>query len=187
MSEVTVARFKFLHEAEYAQGFLNEAGIRCLLKPDNAAGGAPYIGGLAGAALVVTAGDVDRSLEVLRDVGVLEEAEGSGSASRVGEEERRQALPPALRADLTDVELALERARKKEARHFAFAVFGMSPAALVPFVGLALEGEGALLAVLCVMVVIVEGWRWFMARDRVRSLEVTLVELQEEAAQGHDP
>lgn len=187
MSEVSVARFKFLHEAEYAQGFLEDAGIRSRLKPDNAAGGAPYIGGLAGAALVVAAGDGDRSLEVLQDAGVLEDAEGSGIASRVGEEERLQALSPALRADLADVELALERARKKEARHFAFAVFGVSPAALIPFLGLALEGEGALLAVLCVMVVIVEGWRWFKAREEVRSLEVTLIELHEEAAQAPGP
>jgi len=184
VSEVSVARFKFLHEAEYAQGFLEDAGIRSRLKPDNAAGGAAYIGGLAGAALVVTAGDVDRSSEVLRAAGVLEEAEGSGSASRVSEEERLQSLSPALRADLADVERALERARKKEARHFAFAVFGVSPAALIPFLGLALEGEGALLAVLCMMVVIVEGWRWFKARGEVRSLEVTLLELNEEAAQA---
>jgi hypothetical protein len=184
--EVTVARFKFLHEAEYAQGFLDEAGIRCLLKPDNAAGGAPYIGGLAGAALVVAAADLDQSLEVLRIAGVLGEDTESLKALRT-ELEALRSLSPALRADLADVELALDRARKKEVRHFVWAMFGVSPAALIPFLGLALEGEGALLALLCVMVVTVEGWRWSKARGEVRSLEVMLVELREEAEQEPGP
>jgi hypothetical protein len=186
VSEVTVARFQFLHEAEYAQGFLDEAGIRCLLQPDNAAGGAPYIGGLAGAALVVAAADLDRTVEVLRTAGILGEDTENLKALRT-ELEALRALSPALRADLADVELALRRARKKEVRHFVWATFGVSPAALLPFLGLAVEGETVLLAVLCGMVVVVEGWRWLKARAEVKDLEGTLAELQDEAARPADP
>ena len=122
----------------------------------------------------------------LRTAGVLGEETEHLKAVRA-ELAALRALSPALRADLADVELALTRARKKEVRHFVWASFGVSPAALVPFLGLAVEGQTVLLAVLCGMVVVVEGWRWLKARAEVKNLEGTLAELQEEAAQSADP
>lgn len=176
MSEVVIAQFPFLHEAEYAKGFLDDAGIRCWLRPDAAAGGTPYIGGLAGAVLAVAAVDVDRSLAVLRTAGVIEEEDRRGRLTGRDEE----SLPPALRADLHDVEGELRRARKKEVRHLVWAMFGVSPAALIPLLGLALEGEIALVALLCVMVVFVEGLRWIRAGKEVKRLEGVLTGLLHE-------
>jgi hypothetical protein len=181
MGEVTIARFPFLHEAEYAKGFLDDAGVRCWLKPDAAAGGTPYIGGLAGAVLAVAPADVDRSLDVLRAAGVLEEAGAGASHPALPEE----SIPPALRADLHDLQGELRRARKREVRHFVWAMFGVSPAALIPLLGLALEGEVALVALLCVMVVFVEGSRWIRAGKEVKRLEEALETLlQEIEAEG---
>ena len=185
MSQVLLAHFKFLHEAEYAKGFLDDAGIRCWLKSDDAAGGAPYIGGLAGAGLIVDARDVERGRAVLDGVGGL--ADPASDEDRLPEwVPEETSLPPALRADLVDLELELKRARKSEVRHFVWAMFGVSPAAIIPLLGLAREGRVARVALLCVMVVFWEGWRWIQAGREVKRLESAMERLRAELPPGDE-
>jgi hypothetical protein len=64
-------------------------------------------------------------------------------------------------------------------RHFIRCMLGVTPAAAIPVVGLALEGNVALLALLCVMVTFVEGWRWIRAGRLAKRLERELAILEE--------
>lgn len=66
----TVARFSFRHEAEFAKGYLDDAGIESILVVDDAGGNL----GLAlenEAALVVRTDDLTRAREVLTEAGML--------------------------------------------------------------------------------------------------------------------
>ncbi|MGD8318919.1 MAG: DUF2007 domain-containing protein [Gemmatimonadota bacterium] len=181
MSETLLAHFKHGWEAEFARGFLDEAGIPCRVFSDAQAGGHPYAGGLAGASLSVAEFDAARAHAVLEDAGVLgpggvlQEGGGAASASTSGP------LPPVLQADLDDVNRQLRRARRKEMGHFVRSMLGITPAALIPIVGLALRGEVALVALVCVSVVFVEGWRWIQAGREVRRLEDMLTKLERQA------
>jgi hypothetical protein len=65
----TVARFTFRHEAEFAKGYLDDAGIECILVADDAGGNL----GLAlehEAALVVRTAELPRAREVLAEAGL---------------------------------------------------------------------------------------------------------------------
>lgn len=66
----TAARFTFRHEAEFAKGYLDDAGIESILVVDDAGGNL----GLAlenEAALVVRTDDLARAREVLAEAGML--------------------------------------------------------------------------------------------------------------------
>jgi hypothetical protein len=67
-----VARFGFRHEAEFAKGYLDDAGIESLLLSDDAGGNL----GLAWeheATLMVRITDLPRARQVLSEAGVLED------------------------------------------------------------------------------------------------------------------
>lgn len=65
------ARFHFRHEAEFALGYLDDAGIDCILASDDAGGnlGLTLEGG---ARLLVRPEDLARAREVLREAGMID-------------------------------------------------------------------------------------------------------------------
>ena len=183
MSETLLARFNHHWEAEMARGYLEDAGVPSRLISDNLAGGYTYMGDLSGASLLVATERADEAYQVLADAGLVESPEGAADETPDPSEAEEQALPPALRAERADVVEELRAARKAEMRHLVWCMIGITPAAVIPFVGLALEGNVALMALLCVLVVFVEGWRWILAGRRVKALEMELTRLDA----GDDP
>ena len=75
---VLLTRFGYRHEAELARGFLRDAGIESALLVDDAGGAEVGLSFSNPARLLVRAGDVQRSKEVLAAAGVLEEPEPPG-------------------------------------------------------------------------------------------------------------
>lgn len=76
-----VARFGFRHEAELAQGYLDDAGIESMIAVDDAGGNL----GLTlenEAALVVRADEAIRARQVLHEAGVLG---GDGTGGNEGD------------------------------------------------------------------------------------------------------
>jgi hypothetical protein len=70
-----VAQFGFRHQAEFAKGYLDDAGIESFVVVDDAGGNL----GLAlenAATLMVRATDFPRAHEVLSEAGVLEDGDG---------------------------------------------------------------------------------------------------------------
>ncbi len=177
MQETVLAHFGHHWEAEFAQGYLEDAGIPSRLVSDGAAGGQPYVGGLAGASIRVAGADATRARDVLVSAGLLP---GRRAEPDPGRALRKGGLGPLARADLEDLTERLEAARKAEVRHFIRCMLGMTPSAVIPFVGLALEGSVALIALLCVLVVFVEGWRWIRAGRLVRRLEAQLANVEDD-------
>lgn len=72
MKEVLVARFSYRHEAEFAQGFLRDAGVLSRVSSDDAGGVDLSISFLAGASLFVAEVEKERANEVLRSAGMLD-------------------------------------------------------------------------------------------------------------------
>jgi len=70
MTEALLARYGFRHEAEFAQGFLRDAGIPSRVASDDAGGVDLSISFLAGASLFVADVDVERAGEVLKAAGL---------------------------------------------------------------------------------------------------------------------
>lgn len=180
MSETLLASFVQHWEAELARGYLEDAGVPSRLISDNLAGGHTYMGGLSGASLLVAAERAEEAYQVLASAGLV---------APVGDDGPTPAspplpLPPAERAERDDILEALAAARKAETRHALWCMLGVTPAAVIPLVGLALEGNVALMAVLCGLVVLVEGWRWVAASRKVRGLEVALADVEERARFG---
>lgn len=175
MSETRIAHFQHYWEAELARGYLDDAGIPCRLVSDNVAGGVSYVGGLSGAALFVAEEVEDAARVVLESAGILggDEDEAFPLAERD--------LPPDLRAEAADVEERLGKLRKEQSRHLLWMALGVTPAAVIPLVGLALEDNVTLMALLCVLVVLVEGFRWMRTSVDVRRLERRRSEIEEEA------
>lgn len=64
---VIIARFTYRHDAEYARGFLEDAGIASQMVVDDAAG---HLAFSNSAQLVVTSEDAERAVEVLRAAGI---------------------------------------------------------------------------------------------------------------------
>jgi hypothetical protein len=177
MPESTIARFASRWEAEFAQGFLEDAGVPSRIADDSFGIGHAYVGGLAGASLVVAAERSAEARGLLEAAGVLETPQDLIDAPPPLAD---RPLPPVLRADFDDLTEQLRLARKAETRHAVSCVFGVTPAALVPLAGLVMEGNVALIVVLGVLVVFWEGWRWIEASKTVRRLESALAELDEE-------
>ena len=73
-----IARFNYRHDAEYAQGFLNDAGIPSSVFVDDAGGAELGMAFSNPARLVVALENRDRARAVLTDAGLLEE--GSSGA-----------------------------------------------------------------------------------------------------------
>lgn len=80
--------------------------------------------------------------------------------------------------DLADAKRELVAAEGRAKRHLVWLLFGMSPAALIPFVGLLIEGSPELLFVLIWLVLIVEGWRYLRASREVRRLRAVVDRLE---------
>ena len=177
MSETVLAHFPHLWEAEFAQGFLEDAGVPSRVVGDGPAGGIPYVGGLSGASLVVSSSRAEEATAILEMAGVLKER----GALTPDPEDRLAHLSPAAKADHRDLTEQLAAARKAELKHGIRTVLGVSPAAVIPLVGLALEENIFLVAVLCVLVVMVEGWRWIQAGKRGREIRIRLAALEEQA------
>lgn len=67
-----VAEFAHRYEAELAQGYLQDAGIRSIVTMDDAAMTDTGMTFPRPARLLVLAGDATRALDVLRDANVVE-------------------------------------------------------------------------------------------------------------------
>ena len=67
-----IAQFPSRQDAEYAQGFLEDAGIPSVLEADDAGGAYTGLSFMRSARLMVNADDAADALDVLRDAGVLE-------------------------------------------------------------------------------------------------------------------
>jgi hypothetical protein len=83
------------------------------------------------------------------------------------------------RADLADVEARLERERRRYQRHVLWAVAGWAPTAFVPLVFVLTEWGGSALVALVLTVTLVEGWRAFGSKRRIRELETLAMEMRE--------
>ena len=81
----------------------------------------------------------------------------------------------------------LEDAQRKSRRHLRWALLGLSPAALIPFVGLLAEGSFGLIVVLVVLVLLVEGWRYLQAEKKASRLRavVKLLEVRHPQSPEH--
>jgi len=176
MSEIILAHFRHRWEADLAQGYLEDAGVPSRIVSDGAAGGQPYIGGLAGASVRVSRHDEHRARLVLERAGVLDGGPGGDAGDHLP---TARPLSPVQASEKRDLEERLQAARKAEVRHFVRCMLGVTPTAVIPIVGLALEGEVALLALLCVLVVLVEGWRWIRAGRLVKEIQAGLARLEE--------
>ena len=81
----------------------------------------------------------------------------------------RDAAFPATQ--LADCEARMEAARKAANRHGLFALLGVSPASLLPMIGLGIDfGAMAILGAGAVVVGL-ETWRWARARAEYRAAE----------------
>jgi hypothetical protein len=176
-----VARFSLRWEAEFARGYLEDAGIPSRLQDDGSVGTGPYTGDLMGATLMVASSDAVRARETLESAGVLESAEALENRPPPLLD---RSLPPVLRADAQDVTEALRLVRRAETRHGIGALLGFTPMALIPMVGLVAQGSEALIGTLCVLVCVTEGWKWIRAGKEARRLEMVLLELEDEADDG---
>lgn len=73
--------------------------------------------------------------------------------------------------ELQDLAERLDRARSRSSRHLLWAWLGVTPVALVPLVGLLLEGSLGLAVAMSAGVAAVELWRYGRAQREVRDLE----------------
>jgi len=81
-------------------------------------------------------------------------------------------------ADLLDGTDRLNTAKSHSRRHLLWASLGFSPMALIPLLGLFMEGSLGLVATLSVLVVGVELWRYTKAKQEVRYLEEEVEDLR---------
>lgn len=73
---VVVATFNRRHEADFARGFLEDAGIPAVLGTDDAGGADMGLAFSRQVRLLVREEDLRRAREVLRGAGVLEDDDG---------------------------------------------------------------------------------------------------------------
>jgi hypothetical protein len=155
------------------------------------------MGSVSGASLFVAPEQLEEARGILVAAGVLDGEPGpagaTGPADAGGPPSSGRAAPPALRplspvqqADRQDLTERLEAARKAEVRHFIRCMLGVTPTEVIPIVGLALEGNVALLALLCVLVTLVEGWRWIRSGRLVKRLQGELARLEEGSEDGDE-
>lgn len=82
---------------------------------------------------------------------VLQE-KAPGGTSLVLDEEGPGGTSVVLQAEIEDLERELRAVRKKERWHFIWALIGTSPGALIPVIGLSMEGSHALAVLLSLVV-----------------------------------
>jgi hypothetical protein len=82
-----------------------------------------------------------------------------------------------LRAKVEDLEEELRVVRKRERRHFTWALVGISPAALLPAIGLFLEGSFGLVVILVILVTFTQVYQGVMAGAEAARLEEALERL----------
>jgi hypothetical protein len=183
MREVWVAHFGLRWQAEFALGFLQDADIVARIVDDGGVGTGPYTGDLMGASLLVPEDCEAEARRTLETAGVL-----ADPALRRPEAPPLldRPLPPVLRADAQDVTDELAMARKAATRHALFALLGVTPAALLPMIGLLLQGSAPLVVTLCVLVALSEMRKWFRASKDVNRLEMLLLEYEDEADEDGD-
>lgn len=110
---------------------------------------------------------------------------GEESVSAGGEELPGQVLVgEALlgEADARDLRERLKKAERRKSRHGLWLMLGMSPSALIPFIGLTMEGSKELAVVLAALVVVVEAVQWLRAQREVTDLRTALAVAEERAA-----
>lgn len=189
MSETRLTYFSHHWEAEMAVGYLADAGISARLVSDNLGGGHIYLGSLAGSVLLVAEERAGEARTVLEDAGLLvpASAEGSPGADSSGESDSDEPsggppLSPDLLADRDDLLEQLEDARGARRRRLMRAVLAMAAAVASPLVGFALAGrELALIVLVCLVVVFLEGWRALEASEEARRLTAELARLEDAA------
>jgi hypothetical protein len=84
-------------------------------------------------------------------------------------------------AEREDLERKLHAVRKKKNRHVLWAMLGISPAAIIPAIGLLAEGDMGLLMVLLVLVFLAQVHGWGKTSKEARELEKELLQLSESA------
>lgn len=80
----------------------------------------------------------------------------------------------ALETRKEDAERELGALHRKASRHLMWVLLGVSPAAIIPALGLAAEGSEILLLVLMVLVTLTQGLAYARTRSRARELEEEL-------------
>ena len=81
-----------------------------------------------------------------------------------------EASSAVIQAEIEDLSKDLEKVRGKKRRHALWALLGLSPAALLPAIGLALEGSDGLLVLLVVLVVVSSTFAW--AKNHLKEKEL---------------
>jgi hypothetical protein len=84
------------------------------------------------------------------------------------------------RLELEDMERRLQAVRRKERRHLLWMVLGVSPAAILPALGLLREGNLGLLVLLGVLVTFSQWYSWTKASNEAERLEKAILRLREE-------
>lgn len=87
---------------------------------------------------------------------------------------RSTAVEAAVAEDLVR---RLQAVRKKKDRHLFWAVVGITPAALIPAVGLLMEGNTGLVVVLLVLVLLGQAYGWVKAVLEAKELEEAIRQL----------
>jgi hypothetical protein len=85
-----------------------------------------------------------------------------------------------IQAEEEDLERALRAVRKKERWHFVWALTGVSPAALIPAMGLFLHGNYGLVVPFLVLVAISQFYLGVKAAGKAARLKRALEDLREE-------
>ena len=83
-----------------------------------------------------------------------------------------------LRAKVDDLEEELRVVRKKVRRHFTWALVGISPAAILPVIGLFLEGSFGLVVILVIVVTFTQLFQGVMAGTKAARLKEALERLR---------
>jgi hypothetical protein len=84
------------------------------------------------------------------------------------------------RLEREEMERRLEAVHRKEARHLFWMVMGISPAAILPALGLLREGSFGLLVLLAALVTISQWYSWTKASREAERLEKAIRLLREE-------
>jgi len=84
-----------------------------------------------------------------------------------------------IAAEVSDLEREIKVARRKATWHRIWVVLGLSPAAMIPAIGLMREGSTELLFLLAVLVTISQAYLGAKAAKKAGELEARLKELME--------
>ena len=85
-----------------------------------------------------------------------------------------------IESEIEDVVRELRAAQRKSRRHFLWALLGVSPAALLPAIGLLLEGSEGLLVLLIVLVGFSQLFLGVREASKINDLKKALRRLREE-------